>query len=356
MRMFSRHASRLLAAYLDGELGPRKATQIAVHLERCEYCRCERELVQSGRAALEHLSLVHAPAAVWTAIEEALCNPQPWQPERGRRWRLVFALSVLVFVVGFWALEQRLHRDGVTWELARVQGTPIVDAKPVRAAVQIRAGEWIETNSSASATVRLGEIGFVEVASNTRLTVIAARPDENRLALARGQIHAKISAPPKLFLVDTASGTAVDLGCEYSLHTDETGSGQLDVTQGWVAFQWKGQESLVPAGASCLTRPKAGPGVPYFDDAQASFKQAVDSFAVANFEGPWLDTILRDARVRDTLTLWHLLSRVSVRDRERIYDRMASMAPVPAGISREKVMKLDPGTLARWKDELAWLW
>jgi len=77
-------------------------------------------------------------------------------------------------------------------------------------------------------------------------------------------------------------------------------------------------------------------------------KQALESFA--------LDVILADARARDTLTLWHLLSRVEPADRARIYDRMASLTPVPAGVSREQALKLDPETLRRWKEELAWTW
>jgi hypothetical protein len=77
-------------------------------------------------------------------------------------------------------------------------------------------------------------------------------------------------------------------------------------------------------------------------------KEALESFA--------LDVILADARARDTLTLWHLLSRVEAEDRARIYDRMASLTPVPAGVSREQALKLDPETLRRWKEELAWTW
>src|SRR5204862_6898290 len=135
------------------------------------------------------------------------------------------------------------------------------------------AGEWIETDARSRATVKVGEIGSVEVTPNTRLRVVTARPGEHRLALARGEIRARISAPPKLFFVDTASGTAVDMGCEYALSADEEGSGVLRVTRGWVSFQWKGLESLVPAGASCRTRPQAGPDIPYFDDAPESVKQ-----------------------------------------------------------------------------------
>src|SRR5260370_35581053 len=115
----------------------------------------------------------------------------------------------------------------------------------------------MDTDSGSRATVKVGEIGSVEVEPNTRVRVVATRPREHRFALVRGEIRAKISAPPRLFFVDTASGTAVDLGCEYALKTDEDGFGMLRVTKGWVSFQFKGLESLGPACASCPPPPPA---------------------------------------------------------------------------------------------------
>jgi hypothetical protein len=64
------------------------------------------------------------------------------------------------------------------------------------------------------------------------------------------------------------------------LSTDEDGLDLLHVTKGWVSFEWKGLESLVPAGASCRTRPQAGPGIPYFDDAPDNVKQALEILGV----------------------------------------------------------------------------
>ena len=175
------------------------------------------------------------------------------------------------------------------------------------------------------------------------------QPDEHRLTLARGEIRATISAPPKLFFVDTPSGTAVDLGCAYSLTAEEDGSDLLRVTRGWVSFQWKGLESLVPAGASCRTRPKAGPGIPYFDDASDALKRALETNGN-------LTIILSESRKRDTLTLWHLLSRVEVGDRARVFDRITALTPLPAGVTREKALQLDHQTLDHWREELAWTW
>jgi hypothetical protein len=248
------------------------------------------------------------------------------------------------------------HRGGTQWELRRLAGSPAVGARPIGDVDAVGIGDWIETDAGSRAALAIGKIGSVEVAPNSRLRVVATRPDEHRLALARGEIQATISAPPRLFFVDTASGTAVDLGCEYSLKTDEDGSGVLRVTKGWVSFTWNGVESLVPAGASCPTRPRLGPGLPYFDDASDAMKRALASFGLEKVDTGGLNIILAESRARDTLTLWHLLFRVAESDRVRVYERMAALTPVPAGVSREKALQLDPETLTHWREELAWTW
>jgi hypothetical protein len=285
----------------------------------------ERE--QIGREMMERLPLVQAPDAIWTSIEAALEEHALPRRSAARPWRWAFAATAALALVsvGYWGVRHR-------------------------------AGEWIETDSKSRTTLRIGEIGFVEVEPGTRVRVVTEQPGEHRLALAHGEIRAKISAPPKLFFVDTASGTAIDLGCEYTLSDDELGLGLLQVTKGWVSFQWKGLESLVPAGASCRTHPKIGPGIPYFDDASQRLKEALEDLGVEKSADDPLEIILAEARVRDTLTLWHLLQRVDVRDRARVYDRIASLTPVPAGVSRERALQLDPETLKLWKDELAWKW
>src|ERR1700722_12338207 len=280
------------------------------------------------REILDHLPKVTAPDAIWSSIEAALEEHRPPRRSAVRQWRWAFAsVAVLALLAaGYWSVRHR-------------------------------AGQWIETDSKSRTTLRIGEIGSVEIEPGTRVRVVTEQPGEHRLALAHGEIRATISAPPKLFFVETASGTAIDLGCEYTLSDDELGLGLLHVTRGWVSFQWKGLESLVPAGASCRTHPKIGPGIPYFDDASQRLKEALEGLGVVgtSAEDP-LDVILSEARVRDTLTLWHLLQRVEVGDRARVYDRIAALTPVPDGVSREKALKLDPATLKLWKDELAWKW
>ena len=276
--MLRRHVSRQLAAHIDGKLAAIHMPRVELHLARCERCRTEREMVRFGMLSLDHLSSVQAPDGIWVSIEAALSQHRRRESPPLRWWRLAFASLVLVAVAGamYWKVARRPQMQ---WEVVQIHGAPAIGTKLVHGAGRIGAGEWIETDSSSRAIVKVGAIGTVELTPNTRLLVETARPGENRLALARGEIRANISAPPRLFFVDTASGTAVDLGCEYSLKTDEEGSRRAsgDPGLGVVSMDVAWSRWFRPAQVAGRI-PQTGPGVPCFDDAPEEFKIALESF------------------------------------------------------------------------------
>jgi len=113
------------------------------------------------------------------------------------------------------------------------------------------------------------------VEPSTRVRLLAMAAGLKRVALDRGTIHAYIWAPPGQFVVDTPSAVTVDLGCAYTLQVDDSGAGLVRTSLGWVGFKLNGHESFIPAGAACATRPKVGPGTPYFEDASAKFRTAL---------------------------------------------------------------------------------
>ena len=288
------------------------------------------------------LPVVKAPDSIWRSIESSLNVPE----RRTSRFRVLQWAAALVAVIGivsWYATRPALP----SWQVSRLQGSPSAES--------IKVGEWLQTDASSRARITVGNIGVVDVEPNTRVRLVAAGPTEHRLTLARGEISAVVTAPPRLFLVDTPASTAVDLGCAYKIKTDESGNGVLRVTSGWVSLEWKGRESLVPAGADCRTSSRTGPGTPYFADAAETLQRALATFDLGD-RGDSLSTILAEARVRDTLTLWHLLSRVEPADRIRVFDRMTELVPLPISVSRDKVLQLDPATLKSWREELAWKW
>jgi len=67
---------------------------------------------------------------------------------------------------------------------------------------------------------------------------------------------------------------------------------------------------------------------------------------------PALDTVLREARPQDAMTLWHLLARTGLADRAAVYTRMAALAPPPAGVTQEGILALNREMLDMWWNQL----
>lgn len=253
-------------------------------------------------------------------------------------------------------IKQPSTASNAGWEVARLEGAPKVGANRIEGNGRLSVGEWLETDATSRAEINVANIGHVEIEPNSRVRLVETNATEHRLAMVHGGLHATISAPPRLFFVETPSGVAVDLGCSYTLEVDKAGRSILHVTSGWVALELKGRESVVPAGAICVTEPGKGPGTPYFDDASGKFRDALARFDFQNGGAKALSIVLTEAREYDTLTLWHLLARVNGAERVRVYDRMAALIPPPAGVTKEGILKLDKGMLELWKQGMEWAW
>ena len=304
---------------------------------------------------LRHLPVVRPPEEVWTGIESALAQ-RAARPQR-HIWRFAWAAAAAALIIAAAIFWPRAHTRQPAWQVERLTGSPSLGRTSLTGTGSLSVGQWLETDASSRAEIKVGDIGTLDVDPNTRLKLTVARPNEHRLTLAHGSISAVVNAPPRLFFVDTPASTAVDLGCAYKLNVDDSGFGLLRVTLGWVSLEWGGRESLVPAGASCRTRPKIGPGTPYFDDAPQALEQALERFDFSNGGGEALDAALAQARVRDTLSLWHLLSRADPAARARVADRIVDLAgPLPEGVTRQQILALDPAALESWRKDLAWKW
>jgi hypothetical protein len=217
-------------------------------------------------------------------------------------------------------------------------------------------GQVLETDDKSRASLESSEVGQIDIDPSTRLRILSMGQELKRIALDRGTIHAFIWAPAGQFVVDTPSAVTVDLGCAYTLHVDNSGAGLVRTELGWVGFTLNHHESFIPAGAACATRPKIGPGTPYFEDASPAFRAALERFdfedATSEQRSDDIAAILAQARVRDSLTLWHLLSRVDESQRERVFERLQQLAPPPAGVSKEGILRLDQSMLDLWWNQL----
>jgi len=344
--------------YLDGTLPDAEKKLVEIHLEGCLNCR--EELLRLRNLMAETAALpkeIRPERDLWPEIAGRMASQKQaafpsffgLRPSRLIGGFAVAAIVLLIALGIFWKVRQS---SKPFWEVGRLAGNPKVGSEGLIDTGKLRVGEWLETDDSSRAVISVGTIGHVQVEPNSRIRLVSSRLTDHRLSLAEGSIQAQISAPPRLFFVETPSALAVDLGCSYNLAVDESGAGQLQVTFGWVALVREGREVTVPAGAVCLIRPAVGPGTPFFQDASPKLRQALQKLDFEKGGADAFAAILAEARPADLLTLWHLLPQTDEAARGRLYNRMAKLAAPPEGITKEGILRLEPAMLQLWKEEI----
>lgn len=272
-------------------------------------------------------------------------------PGRRRPSRPILAAAA-VLLAGAGILLVARSGTAPRWRVESLRGAPVVGARPITQAAPLPVGQSVVTDGASRAKLGIGRIAEISVEPNSRVRLVRSGLTEQRLALDHGGISAKIWAPPRLFFIQTSSALAVDLGCAYTLEVDDSGAGLLRVQTGWVSFEREGRESIVPAGAVCATRPAAGPGTPYYEDAAPEFRSELERLDFGLGGSDALSAVLAGARQRDGLSLWHLLARTRGEDRERVYERLARLVPPPPSVTRERVLRGEEGALESWRWEL----
>ncbi|MBA3297821.1 MAG: FecR domain-containing protein [Acidobacteria bacterium] len=286
-------------------------------------------------------------------------SPPAWPPRKrpGAYRVMAFARPALaiaaaaLLAVSVW-FGWGMWRGG--WSVQTVTGMPVLDGVSMGEDGLLQRGGRLVTDGASRARISVGRIGRVDVDPDTRLRLINTGGRDHRLSLERGTIHAQISAPPRFFFVDTPSAVAIDLGCAYTLQVDDAGAGLLRVTHGWVQFAFDGRTAFIPQGAVGATRPGVGPGTPRYEDAPSGFAEALAVLDFGEMNDPKRDRalalILATSRRRDALTLWHLLSRGSPGERQRVYDQLARLSPAPSEVTRDAVLAGDQRALNAWWD------
>lgn len=253
------------------------------------------------------------------------------------------AASIAVGVLAWQLLPSAISRP-TSWTIAEIDGNVRVGNQAARASARLYTGEDLRTGDSSRVALEAEDFGRVEVRAGSEVRVVESAAGRQRMELQRGTIHALIWAPPRKFVVDTPSARAIDLGCQYDLSVDANGNGLLTVETGWVAFQHRGLESFIPAGASCRTARGRGPGTPFFTDATSEFRQSLEQYEASGGRAS-LDRVLEAARPKDGLTLWHLLARVPAAERPIVFDRFAQLVPIPRDVNRARALALDRSAL-----------
>ena len=233
-----------VTGFVDGELEPALAAEVAAHLESCPECRGQAEAERALRVRLRALTNPEPPRGLEARVREVLREPA--FPQRAMRWALPAAA---VLVLGIWL---RGHAPFVAWDLAR-DHDKCFSRQPLPAAVSSRDPEVL-----AAWFARQG----------TRLPALPAEVGELRLVGARYCPLASLSLAPHVYYRSATSrlsvfvvpqGVRLEDRLESETHGEQVLLMRLD---GAVVGVVGGREDEVRAFESALRPVRAAEGAP----------------------------------------------------------------------------------------------
>jgi hypothetical protein len=292
----------------------------------------------------------HAPIDVEVeALERALA---PLRFEHRRRaltlppaprtapWRqrtLAIAATIALVAIG----TAGLWKWRESWPSGRAWPLVLRDGARFESQATLALDRPIAIGPQSSARADIARIGEMIIEPASAVTLIETSSTRHRVALERGAIHVRVWAPPGRFGVRTPGGTAVDLGCIFSVSVDEKGQASAHVQTGWIELYNAWGESLIPAGAIGTMTASSAPTVPVYEDATPAFTTSVRAFQNAGDDGTRMalvDHLARSARARDVLTLLMLAKDATPRVKRALLERAAQLRPPPAGLTVDEVV------------------
>ena len=223
--------TKLIEAYLEGDLDSRQKQDLHTHLEACPSCRKEFENFRKLETVLQEAFTFQqadqqAADSVMTQIPE-----QP-APVATRPIYSVGKIAAGLFLaaglaIGFYAGRQSaqkpfLQAPATSYQVSQLEGTVLVrhpDSDiwmPLRADSKIYAGDQFLSTPDGRVRFEAGAGSFVELSENSML-VFNHIADQTDLQLVHGTLDASLKSPHEPFFVTTPHGRAEALGTEFSV-------------------------------------------------------------------------------------------------------------------------------------------
>ena len=377
----------LIDDYIDGALSAGQKEEFEQHMRECKSCMKVYEETARVLGMVNSLPEEAVPAHdLWSNIDGRISNKKgrifkfrkglsdngtnaDYLYDRKNKFLKYAAVSLIAAMI-LVALLPSLFMNKNTpildkvmtpyWKVTKLSGITIVASNIIGAVDSLKPGDWLETKDSSRAVLDVPGLGKVTVEPNTRLQIVKSDSNEHRIALDYGTINADINSKPRTFFVDSRSATAVDLGCSYTYTVYKNGDGILYVKQGMVSLESNGRESLVPEGKFCLAKPGIGPGTPFRENTSAALKDALIKYDFEKGGEKEVETIIRNSRKSDMVTLINLLPRVNNVNKTKLYNHISHYTPPPRHVPKDSIPKMDFKDLnewiqkfqKEWKDEL----
>jgi len=257
------------------------------------------------------------------------------------------AVAATIAVVLWWRSSGELACSGTAGFAFTAKGGTVACGGAAVASGVLPVGTTLDTGAH-EAELAIADIGKAQLGARTRVR-LDHTGERHQLYLEQGRMHARVSAPPRIFAVATPSADVTDLGCEYTIEIDSKGAGSIQVLTGKVELGTaEGKLIVVPAGSHARLLPGRRASVPLSDRAGPEITALVRQHE--NGVSDALARVLAASTSDDVITVANLAVLVPASQKRMVLERLAGLVPPPQSLTIEEVLA-DPVMFEMWFDE-----
>lgn len=258
-----------------------------------------------------------------------------------------YSLIGIVSLVVLYLLYNSLFTKSEDWQVNKLN---IGNSNPEFYTV-LSDDEFAESGSSNRLEVIIPDVGNILLEPNTKIQ----RLSSNSFLLLKGEITA-IKEGAKEFLNVLVPGANIRdyfLGGQYKLSISNSNISKLEVIDGWVSVNQGILESRVLPNHFCEVTADSGMGLPYITSSSDEFISAVNRYCFSNNGSEEnLISLLSKANASNAVTLWNLLSRTNLKQREIVMFTIFNLIGQPIDVTDEGLKVLNKPMMQKFLEDI----
>jgi hypothetical protein len=199
--------------------------------------------------------------------------------------------------------------------------------------------------------VTIPEVGNILLEPSTKIQKLSS----NSFLLLKGEITANKEGAKEFLNVLVPGANIKDyfLGGQYKLSLSNSNITKLEVYDGWVSVNQGNLESRVLPNHICEVTADSGMGLPYITSSSDEFISAVNRYSFSNNGSEEnLISLLSKANASNAVTLWNLISRTNLKQREIVMFTIFNLIGQPTEVTDEGLKMLKKPMMQKFLEDI----
>jgi hypothetical protein len=253
----------------------------------------------------------------------------------------VVGLVIIYFVLYFIFVSSK------AWEVKKLK----FESKKVEPYAILSVDDFVETGLRDRFEVLVPQLGSILLEPNTKIQ----RLSKNSIRLLKGEITAIKSGAENFLKIEVPGANVQDyfLGGRFKLKVSDANHTELTVMDGWVSVNHEKTESIVLPNHICEIKADLGIGLPYNKYSPNDFIDAVNNYCFTSLGSEdAMIILLSKSSSLDAVTLWNLMFRTNLRQREIVMFTLFNHVGQPYDVSDDGLKMLKKPMMQKFLENI----